>query len=94
MFARVATFEGADPSTIDETLEQIRGHGKPENVPASGFLLMLDRESGKVVSVTLFDSEDDLRAGSEALEAMSPPVTGGLGRRTSVETFDVPVQMS
>jgi hypothetical protein len=38
MFARVATFEGGDPSKIDEMVEQMEGEGgAPEGVPATGF---------------------------------------------------------
>ncbi len=93
MFARVATFEGGDSAEIDETVEQMKAGGRPEGVPATEFLLLVDRDSGKTLGITLFDTEDDLRQGSAALEAMSPP-TGALGRRTSVETFEVSIQMS
>ncbi|MGZ4334127.1 MAG: hypothetical protein ACXVZ2_12875 [Gaiellaceae bacterium] len=93
MFARVATFEGADSAEIDGTVEQMRAGGRPEGVPATAFYLLVDRGSGKTLGITLFETEEDLRTGSAALEAMSPP-TGALGRRTSVETFEVPLQMS
>lgn len=94
MFARVATFEGADPSMIDANVEQIREGGRPEGVPASGYLFLVDRDAGKTISIVLFDSEDDLRQGNEAFNAMSPPVGAGMGTRTSVETYEVPLQMS
>ncbi len=93
MFARVATFEGGDAGRIDDTVEQMKAGGRPEGVPAAEFLLLVDRESGKTLGITLFDTEDDLNAGSAALEAMSPP-TGALGRRTSVGTYEVAIQMS
>jgi hypothetical protein len=93
MFARVATFEGGDSAKIDETVEQMKAGGRPDGVPATEFFLLVDRDSGKTLGITLFDTEDDLRQGSAALEAMSPP-TGALGRRTSVETYEVPIQMS
>ena len=93
MFARVATFEGGNAAEIDGTIEQMRAGGRPDGVPATEFLLLVDRGSGKTLAVTLFETEDDLREGSATLEGMSPP-TGALGRRTSVETFDVPLQMT
>lgn len=93
MFARIATFEGGDAGLIDETVEEMKASGRPEGVPATEFLLLVDRDGGKTLGITLFATEDDLNAGSAALEAMSPP-TGALGRRTSVETFEVAIQMS
>ena len=48
------------------------------------------RESGKGLGVTLFDSEEAMRRGDEALErdgARAPSE-----RRASVEFFEVPVQ--
>ena len=51
--------------------------------------MLVDRATGKGIGLTLFDSEDAMRRGDEALNAMSP---GGTERRTSVEFFEVPVQ--
>lgn len=93
MFARVATFEGGDPSKIDETVAQMEEGGRPEGVPASGFIFLMDRGSGKTIGIALFDTEDDLRVGSAALDAMSPPPDGAIGRRVSVETYEVPFKM-
>jgi hypothetical protein len=52
-------------------------------------LMLVNRETGKGVGVTLFESEDAMRRGDEALNAMNP---GGVERRVSVEFFEVPVQ--
>ena len=41
------------------------------------------------LGVTLFESEEAMRRGDEALNAMNP---GGTERRTSVEFYEVPVQ--
>jgi hypothetical protein len=95
MFARVATFEGGDPSKIDEMVAQMKEEGgAPEGVPATGFLFLADRGSGKTLGIALFDTEEDLRKGSEALDAMSPPDAGAIGRRVSVETYEVPFHMT
>jgi hypothetical protein len=51
-------------------------------------LMLIDRQSGKGMGITLFESEEAMRRGDEALNAMSP---GGGGRRTSVEFYEVPV---
>jgi hypothetical protein len=52
-------------------------------------LMLVNRETGKGLGITLFESEEAMRRGDEALNAMSP---GGSERRTSVEFYEVPVQ--
>jgi hypothetical protein len=92
MFARVATFE-SDPANVDEAIETVRSSVEaeetPEGLEGAKMLMLVNRETGKGVGVTLFESEDAMRRGHEALDAMSP---GGSERRTSVEFFEVPVQ--
>jgi hypothetical protein len=51
--------------------------------------MLVNRETGKGVGVTLFETEDAMRRGDEALNAMNP---GPTERRVSVEFFEVPVQ--
>lgn len=95
MYARVATFEG-EQEQMRKVAERVREQtesGPPEGVPAKEFLLLTGRDSGKALAIALFDSEDDLRKGDEALNAMSPPPgPGGVGRRTGVEMFEVIVR--
>jgi hypothetical protein len=91
MYARVARWEGAESEAMRHSTEQMRGQaasGPPEGVPASGFLMLIDPDNGRGLAVTLFDTEEDLRQGDETLNAMSPP-EDGLGRRASVETYEV-----
>ncbi len=92
MYARVATFEG-EPSQMQQVAETIREQsrsGPPEGVPGKEFLLLTGRDSGKTLAIVLFDTEEDLRKGDEALNAMSPPPGAeGVGRRTGVEMFEV-----
>ena len=52
-------------------------------------LMLVNRETGKGLGVMLFESEEAMRRGDEALNAMNP---GGTERRTSVEFYEVPVQ--
>jgi len=61
----------------------------PAGLEGAKMLMLIDRSSGKGIGITLFESEDAMRRGDEALNAMSP---GGTERRTSVEFFEVPVQ--
>jgi hypothetical protein len=91
MYARVVTFENA--TSIDETANMIREGDRPEGVPATDVYLMADRDAGKVVVVTLFETEADMQKGHETLSAMDPP-GGGFGKRTSVDLLEVVVHMS
>jgi hypothetical protein len=92
MKARVATFEGGDPSVIQQNIDGIKeraGSGPPEGVPAIG-LLMLQR-GDKLVTISLFETEDDLQQGDATLNSMSPPA-GSMGSR-SVEIYDVAIKL-
>jgi hypothetical protein len=92
MYARVATFE-SDPTKVDDAIAIVRAEVEsgdtPDGLEGAKMLMLVDRQSGKGLGVTLFDSEEAMRRGDEALNAMSP---GGSERRTSVEFYEVPVQ--
>jgi hypothetical protein len=91
MYARIATFE-SDPAKIDDAIEMVRDEvagETPVGLEGAKMLMLVNRETGKGLGVTLFESEDAMRRGDEALNAMS---TGATERRTSVEFFEVPVQ--
>ena len=91
MYARVATFE-SDPAKVDDAIAMVRAEVDGE-VPAgledAKMLMLVNRETGKGVGITLFETEDAMRRGDEALNAMNP---GSTERRVSVEFFEVPVQ--
>jgi hypothetical protein len=96
MHARVATFEGGDAETVRKMVDEIKSRsdeGPPEGVPATGLLLLHSDDGSKVITVSLFDSEDDLKQGDETLNAMDPPIVGGLGQRTSVDLMEVGVKL-
>ena len=92
MYARIATFE-SDAAKIDDAIEMVRGEVESGETPAglegAKMLMLINRETGKGLGVTLFESEEAMRRGDEALNAMNP---GASERRTSVEFYEVPVQ--
>jgi hypothetical protein len=92
VYARIATFE-SDPATVDDAISMVRGQvdsgDTPPGLEGAKMLMLVNRESGKGVGITLFESEEAMRRGDEALNAMNP---GGSERRTSVEFYEVPVQ--
>ena len=90
MFARVAKWEGVAPERMKAFAEQIaNADGPPEGVPSSGIMLLNDPDSGRSLTIALFDSEEDLRKGDEALNSMNPDQGEGQGTRTSVEMYEV-----
>jgi hypothetical protein len=91
MYARVARFEGAGPGVLARVADEIRGSTEPPpGVPAKGFMMLTD-ESGASVSIAFFETEEDLRTGSAALEDMTPSEDGG--HRVSVESYEVAVDI-
>ena len=93
MYARVSRWEDNTPEELRRAAEMIdTSSGPPEGVPATGFMLLVDPESGRSMGIALFDSEEDMRKGDEALNAMNPPA-GQSGRRVAVEMYEVAVDV-
>jgi hypothetical protein len=95
VYARVARWEGADATALEQSAAEIRrdaDKGPPENVPAKGLLLLQDPENGRAMAIALFETEDDYRLGDETLNSMSPPGEG-MGQRVGVEKYEVAVQL-
>ena len=93
MHARVATFEG-DPAQTDRAVEEIRSRveagreSPPEGMEGITEMWMLvDRTTGKRLGITLYETEEELHRGDEALNAMSPADTGV--NRTGVSFYEV-----
>ena len=68
MFARVSTFQGS----VDQTAEGIRV-AREQIVPVArlqdgfrGIFILFDRESGRSLSITLWETEEDMHASEEA----------------------------
>jgi hypothetical protein len=91
VYARIATFQ-SDPASLDDAIAQVRDDvsgDPPAGLEGAKMLMLVNRETGKGLGVTLFDSEEAMRRGDEALNAMNP---GAGERRTDVEFFEVPVE--
>jgi hypothetical protein len=99
MFVRVARFEGADPAGIDHELDSMRGQlANPGGLPAAlravkRVVVLVDRAGGTAVDLTFCETDDDLRAADAALGGMSPS-SDASGRRVSVETFEVALDVT
>ena len=59
----------------------------PPELAGAKFLFMVDRASGGMLGVTLFQSEEAMRRGDGAMNAGQ----GHAGARSSVEFYEVPL---
>jgi len=91
MYARVATFQN-DPAKIDGAIAEIRENieaGLPTMPGLEGakFLMLADRESGKMIGITLFETEEAMRVGDAAMNSGR----GVAGSRSGVEFYEIPL---
>src|SRR6266436_2766965 len=92
MYARVAAFEGRDMNLADELIAKVRDSAAQEDaIPgAHGFLMLIDREQGTALGITMFATEQELRDAEPAFEKMASMIPEGMrGRRVSVEVYEV-----
>ena len=89
MYARVARWEGSTPEELASMREQVNASPEPPpGVPATGYTLLTDAETGRSLAIALFDSEEDMRTGDATLNGMSPDPEFQ-GRRVGVEFYEV-----
>jgi hypothetical protein len=92
VFAR-ATFGEAPPERLDKATQEILEHVLPALRIQDGFngaLILVERGSGKVLGVTLWESEQAMDATEEAahwLRVFTAEAAGGMV--TGVERYDV-----
>lgn len=93
MHARVSFYDAATEN-VDAGIEQFRGvQASVEQMQGNqGGMLLIDREGGKAITITFWDSADDLQATSEQADQLRQQVanTAGLSTR-SVEGYEVAV---
>jgi heme-degrading monooxygenase HmoA len=72
VFARVSTYQG-DPGQIDEGLDFARENILPRVQQVDGcegIYYFVDRQSGKALSITLWESEEAMRASEEEADRL------------------------
>jgi hypothetical protein len=96
MVARVASFEGVNVEVAERAMDQAMSVISPlmEGLPGYQGHLELMASDGKVLSVALFDSDENARAAEPTFDAEMPRQLGDLfkdweGRRVSVERYKV-----
>jgi heme-degrading monooxygenase HmoA len=92
MFARVSTYEGR-PEQLDEMHHEGVEHVLPALEMQNGFsggLVLADRQSGRVLAVTLWESEQALNATEDASHWMRVfSAESGGGTVSSVQRYEV-----
>ena len=90
MWARVARFVG-DPENVDQRIERLKplleSGDLPPELQGAKFLMLVDRKSGGMIGVTLFESEDAMRSADQVMNA-GP---GNAGSRSAVEFYEVAI---
>ena len=91
MFARMATFEGAEPALVDALVTGLEQEARRarKHLSAKELVVLADRDRGTVVVLMLFATEEARRAADEALRGAQPD-----GQRADVRLFDVPLRLS
>jgi heme-degrading monooxygenase HmoA len=92
MHARVTTLD-MDPGNVDQVRDQLEADDVPKFQQLDGFkgmTLLTDRESGKTVAVTFWETEDALRESEDAVQGARQRAaeTGGAGE-PQLERFEV-----
>lgn len=92
MFARVSTLQGP-ADQIDEGIKSIQEQVIPAARQMRGFkgmLALADRATGKMIGITLWESEDAMRESDEAANQLRSGAAGaGAAQILGVERFEV-----
>jgi hypothetical protein len=95
VYARLALFEDHDPEQMDELIRRLdeRARHHSEVLPeARGFLAFFDRENGRSVGITFFDTLEALEAAEPKLANFPRTYSDSLkGRRTFLAVYEVGV---
>ena len=94
MHARVSFYD-APAEGVDAGIEQFRGiqDSVQQMQGGQGGMLLVDRENGKAITITFWDSADDLEATSEQANQMREQVANAAGLSIrSVEGYEVAIE--
>lgn len=91
MHARVTRYEGAAPADVEEALrtkKQVLPTEFGQTEDMKGVVFLVDRQSGTIVVISLWQGEDSLRASEDEATRVREEVTGP-GETASVERYEV-----
>jgi heme-degrading monooxygenase HmoA len=91
MHARIGTWHGGG-AELDRWVERSRTEVLPQvrSVAGStGVLLLLDRENGRALTITLWESEEAMRASEERRAALQQGTTRVSGAQVETNRYEV-----
>lgn len=96
MYARVSTYEGGYPEDYDDGLAALRSEVMPDVQRLDGYrgaLSLVDRASGRSVSITFWADEEALAATRSTVEAVRERAAATSGSRVlDVTEYEVGYQ--
>jgi len=83
VFARITTFYTDDPSTYWELEQRHRlmvraREGLRQMDGYEGLYVFMDRQSGKLIAITLWESKEAMQRSEEAVKALRKEMAGGI----------------
>lgn len=95
MHARVTTVEGS-PDNVEMGIKSFNEAVLPAARGMAGFqgaLLLVDRQAGKAVGISLWDSQENLAASEQQISQVREQIVQELGANqpTSIEAYEVAV---
>jgi hypothetical protein len=79
MYARVTTLKGT-PEDADSGIDNFRANVAPfAREQGKGAILLVDRESGEAIAITLWEDEQALRASEDAANALRASASAEMG---------------
>jgi heme-degrading monooxygenase HmoA len=94
VFARVSTYTGTSDQ-VDEAIRQVRENILSTTEQLEGYkgaYFLVDRQNGKSLTVTFWESEEAMRTSEEATNSLRSKVADALGTQmVGVERYEVAV---
>lgn len=91
MFARIGTWQGSEDE-LDRWIERSRTQVKPgiaEDLGLKAAYWLVDRSAGKGLIVTLWDSEEAMRASEQARRKRQAAMTTVTGAAVTTDRYEV-----
>ena len=91
MFARLGAWQGS-AEELEQWIERGREHVKPSIRQDAGLKAaywLVDRESGKALIVTLWESEEAMRASEEARRRRQAATSAATGAQVTTERYEI-----
>lgn len=92
MWARVSTLQGS-PERADEAIREVQERFVAADMPGrTGFLMLMDRTTGKAIGISFWESEDALRQSEGQADQIRQTTADASGAQVvSVERYEVAI---